>query len=200
MREWITGNGRQRRTRTTRGFSLIEMMVAVALFSIVMLISTGALLALISATRKAQALQSVMNNLNIALDGMVRSIRMGTTYHCGNIGTLTQPRNCTNGDTLFAFEPFGGDSADPSDQWIYWYDASEQRIFKSEDGGANGIAITASEVQIDDMTFYVTGTTPGDTAQPKVVIVVRGTAGADSEKTSTTFNIQATAVQRIIDI
>jgi prepilin-type N-terminal cleavage/methylation domain-containing protein len=197
-------NFRQRRKTTphtsTRGFSLIEMMVAVALFSIVMVVSTGALLALIDATRKAQALQSVMNNLNIALDGMVRSIRMGHVYHCGNLGTRTDPRDCASGDVLFAFEAFGGDTNSISDQWVYWFDPVAKRIYKSENGGSTGFAITAPEVQIESMNFYVSGTTVADGKQPKVVITMRGTAGAEKIKTRTTFSIQATAAQRVLDL
>ena len=41
------------------GFTLVEMIVAVALFAVVMLISVAALLSLVDANRKAQALQSV---------------------------------------------------------------------------------------------------------------------------------------------
>lgn len=187
-------------TNSQRGFSLIEMMVAVALFSIVMLVSSTALLALVDASRKAQALQSVMNNLNTALDGMVRAMRMGSTFHCGNIGDRTTPRDCPTGDTLVAFEPFGGDPDVAGDQWIYWYDEVAGRLYKSEDGGVNGYALTAPEIQIDDMKFYVIGSTVGDTVQPKVVLTVRGTAGAEKIKTRTTFNIQAAAVQRALDI
>src|SRR3989344_5257439 len=69
-----------RASRAQRGFTLVEMIVAIALFSVVMIVCVGALLALVNANRKAQALQSVMNNLNIALDGMVRSVRMGNSY------------------------------------------------------------------------------------------------------------------------
>ena len=50
------------------------------------------------------------------------------------------------------------------------------------------------------MKFYVIGTTRGDTVQPKVVIEVKGTAGAKTVKTTTSFSIQATAVQRILDL
>ena len=71
-------NRLKRRLAADSGFTLVEMIVAVALFAVVMLISVAALLALVDANRKAQALQSVMNNLNIALDGMVRSVRMGS--------------------------------------------------------------------------------------------------------------------------
>lgn len=190
-----------RLTARTRGFSLIELIVAVALFSIVMLVSVAALLALVDANRKAQALQSVMNNLNVALDGMVRSIRMGTTYHCGGAGYGT-PLSCAGGET-FAFEPFDGDPTDDSDQWIYSFEQDENgigRIYKSESGGTGWLAITAPEVSIEEMKFYVVGTDPSDNVQPKVVISIKGVAGADKVKTKTTFSMQATAVQRILDL
>jgi len=193
-------NFKKQSTFCERGFSLVEMMVSVSLFAVVMLVATGALLSLMDASRKAQALQSVMNNLNIALDGMVRGARMGSTFHCGNIGVLTQPRDCLGGDIFLAFEPFGGDPSDVKDQVLYWFDQNDRRLYKSVDGGVTGFAITAPEVQIDDLTFYVTGSTPSDSEQPKAVITVKGTAGIDRVKTRTSFSIQATASQRLLDI
>lgn len=84
----------------SRGFTLVEMLVAVAIFAIVMTMSVSALMDMVSATRKAQAIQSVMNNLNVALDGMVRNVRMGTRYHCGNPGdsasSLATVADCTS--------------------------------------------------------------------------------------------------------
>ena len=56
------------------------MIVSVALFAIVMLVCVSTLLALTAANRKVHALQSVMDNLNVTLDGMVRDIRMGSVY------------------------------------------------------------------------------------------------------------------------
>jgi prepilin-type N-terminal cleavage/methylation domain-containing protein len=186
----------------SRGFTLVEMIVAVGLFSFVMLVSVGALLALTGANRKAQALQSVMNNLNVALDGMVRSIRMGSDYHCGSGGIFTDPLDCLNGDTTLVFESFGGDSNNSGDQWVYSYYSSDSRIYKSVDGGAHNFALTSPEIIIDrdSMKFYVVGTTKGDTEQPKVVITAQGTAGSANLKTKTTFSIQATAVQRLLDL
>ena len=190
------------RRRHQRGFTLVEMIISIGLFSIVMLISVGALLVLVTANRKAQATQSVMNNLNIALDAMVRSIREGSNYHCGS-GDATAAKDCDSnvgvdgGDTIFAFKPFSAASA--SQRWIYSY--SGGRIYKQEDVNATPIPITAQEVLIDSMRFYVVGTTQGDQYQPKVLIVIKGTVGAKADaKVRSTFNIQATAVQRILDL
>ncbi len=188
-----------KRSTHQRGFTLIEMIVAVALFATVMLVATGALLSLVGASRKAQALESVMNNLNVALDGMVRSVRMGSTYHCG-AGTYSAAQDCVNGDITFAFEPFGGNSNDPTDQWVYAYDATTKRLYKSVDNGVHLFAVTAPSVRIDSLKFYTIGTLRGDTTQPKVVIEIKGTAGAFNSRTETTFSIQATAVQRVLDL
>jgi prepilin-type N-terminal cleavage/methylation domain-containing protein len=182
-----------------RGFSLVELLVSVALFSIVMLVSTGALLSLINANRKAQALHSVMSNLNVALDSLVRSARMGRTFHCGG-GTYTDPQSCATGDTIFAFEPYLGSSSDSSDNVVFSYRSGEKRLYRSTDSGATFFPMTAEDVQIDETTFYVTGAGTGDGQQPKVVMVIKGTAGAERASSRTTFNIEATAIQRALDI
>lgn len=192
--------------KNQKGFTLIEMIVAVALFAVVMLVSVGALLALVGANRKARSLQSVMNNLNIALDGMVRSVRMGSEYHCG-VGSVNLPQDCASGGTLLAFKPFCTESCDPVNRTVYVFGTGDLscgrgRICKSVDSGRTYYAITAPEVTIDSMKFSVVGTDSGSTdfVQPKVVITVKGTAGARMKKTTTSFTIQATAVQRELDL
>ena len=149
--------------KVSRGFSLVEMLVAVALFSGVMLIAVGALLALVDANKKAQALNSVMNNLNFALENMSRNIRVGTTYHCevtNNVpADVDVTKDCSNGGKLFAFESSSGNKGDKTDQIVYRITGT--RIEKSENGGASGtfINITAPEVSIDNFflcRWYVT--------------------------------------------
>lgn len=193
-----------RRLTANSGFTLVEMIVAVGLFAVVMIVCVSALLSLVNANRKAQALQSVMNNLNIALDGMVRSIRMGSDYD-GSLGCSaidsSNPQDCTSGATTLVFEPFGGDTSDSGDNRVYVFDSETHRIYKSEDGNPlNGIPLTAPEVSIDEMLFYVVGTNRGDTIQPKVVVVIKGSAGVPGSVARTTFHIQATAVQRVLDL
>lgn len=192
--------------QSTRGFTLVEMIVATALFAVVMLVSVGALLSLVGASRKVQSLQSVMDNLNISLDGMERSIRMGSNFHCGG-GDYHTTQDCSSvsdspsNHYVFAFEPFGNAPSD--DPWVYSYDPNTKRLYKSENG-STPIAITAPEVSIDSLQFYVVGSDRGctvdpcDTVQPKVVIVILGSAGTDKARTS--FHVQVTAVQRVLDL
>jgi prepilin-type N-terminal cleavage/methylation domain-containing protein len=193
-----TGKGK-RLGRARRGFTLVEMMVAVALFSIVMMVSITALLSLIDANRKAQALQSVINNLNVTLDGLVRAVREGSNYRCGS-QSPSDP-NCPEGGTTFYFTPFSGNPSTASDDWVYTYDPVTKRIYKSEDGTLiNALPVTSPEVSIDSATFFVIGATQGDNIQPKVMLVVKGTAGGQKIRVRTTFHVQSTAVQRVLDI
>ena len=204
-------------TSRQRGFTLVEMMVAVALFAVVMTSSVGALLSMVSANRKAQALQSVMNNLNVALDGMVRNVRMGVAYHCGdaietNKTTLSTRTDCVSGGELLAFEAFGNSLTDTGDQWVYWFE--DGRLYKSEDARDTTLPVTAPEIIIDSFQVFVTGaegtlSSSGNTVQPKVVFSIQGTAGSEGNAFSvvggaarirTTFNIQAVASQRLLDL
>lgn len=187
------------------GFTLIEMMVAVSIFAIVMMVGVGALLSLIEANRRAQAINSVMNNLNAALESMTRSIRVGTTYYCQASATspspsvLENPQNCTDG-TLLAFEASGGDSSDNTDQVVYRLNGIQ--LERSLDSGATWVALTAPEVSIDSFSFHVVGaqsfSEAADTIQPRVLMRIRGSAPVPGGTTD--FNVQASVAQRILDI
>lgn len=195
-----------------RGFTLVEMVVSIALFAIIMLVSVGALLALVDANRKARALESVMNNLNISLDSMIRAIRMGTHYNCGGTAIPQAPNwgDCPQGVTpltsvpaMFSFAPYGSNPGAQTERTVYSIANDAQgrpRLYRSQNGGASSIPVTAPEVEIQDMQMYVVGSTPQDTTQPKVVIVVKGAAGEEGTRLRTEFYIQATAVQRALDI
>lgn len=194
-----------RSASSIRGFTIVEMIVAVGLFAIVMLISVGALLMLLAADHKAQALQSVMNNLNISIDNVVRNVRQGYQFHCGSGVPYTNTADCTNGDTTFAFEPYGNGAGDPP--WVVTYDSVNHSIDESQDGGITFTPITAPEVNITGLTFYVIGSARGSDpaplnipTQPKLIIVINGIAMSSNTKAQTPFHIQATAVQRLLDL
>ena len=103
-----------------KGFTLIELMVSVAIFSVVMVLALGSLLSISTSEKKAETLKSVMNNLNFALDSMSRSIRTGSVYHCGSSGTLTVAQDCTNpGQSYLAFKATDGITT-----VVYWLDTT----------------------------------------------------------------------------
>jgi prepilin-type N-terminal cleavage/methylation domain-containing protein len=197
---------RKASTKQTRGFSLIEMMVAMSIFSIVMMIGVGALLSLVEANRRAQAINSVMSNLNAATESITRAIRVGTTYHCRTSSTapaaseLSTTQDCAaGGGRLLAFESSTGSVSDVNDQVVYRINGTQ--LERSLNAGGTWIALTAPEVVIDSFEIYVVGSSPlsaGDTIQSRAVMRIQGSAPIPGG--TTRFSVQAGTTQRLLDI
>lgn len=183
--------------KKTSGFTLIEVLVSISIFSIVMLIATGAVFTIVESNKKTHSLKSVMTNLNFALESMARDMRVGFNYRCNGAG------DCITGGTTFIYKAnrdVDGDgfynSADSNDQ--IEYTVSGERLTKRiYSNGQAAVPVTASEIHILSMNFYLVGTSSSDGKQPKVLITIQGYAG--SGKTRSDFNIQTTISQRSID-
>jgi len=73
-----------KKTLTTRGFTLLEMLVSLGIFAIVAVIAVGALVRITGLNKQAQTLQASMNNIGYALENMSRDMRMRSQYTCVN--------------------------------------------------------------------------------------------------------------------
>jgi len=187
-----------------RGFTLIEMLISTAIFAVVMVISLGALLAMSESDRKAQTLKSVINNLNFSLDSISRTVRTGSNYQCGAGGDCAS----TPG-TLFTFTAPGGSSVKYRFENTTT-DASNAAtvcgqsgavvgcIARSTDGGVNWAAVTAPEVIITKLSFFLLGTTANDQKQPKLTILLSGYVQATGIR-QTVFNLETSVTQRLYD-
>jgi prepilin-type N-terminal cleavage/methylation domain-containing protein len=177
--------------RLTRqaGFTLIELLTAVSLFLVVMTISMGAIIGIFDANEKVGSLKTVMDNLNFAMETMSREIRFGENYHCGTTGTLTSPQNCLSGASFISF--LSNDGV----QTVYRLNGTS--LEKSINGGSTYTTITAVEINIQSLSFFVTGAT-ADSLQPRVLINIKGQAGTKSNTTSG-FVVQTVVSQRLLD-
>lgn len=177
-----------------KGFTLIELMVSVSIFLIIMTVSMGALLSVFAANRKFEALKTVMDNLNLSVESMSREMRFGKNYHCIPETTdeipLTSPENCPTGSDGVSFL-----AEDGTTQIVYEINGTE--IDKSTDGGTTFVPVTAPEVSISSLTYYVTGATPSDASQPKVLIKIQGYSGTSTAATA--FTLQTLVSQRALD-
>lgn len=66
------------KNKKEKAFTLIEMLVSMALFSIVIVIVLGSIMTIVDSNRKARSLMTVMNNLNFTVDAMTRSFKTGS--------------------------------------------------------------------------------------------------------------------------
>ena len=185
-----------------RGFTLIEVMVAVTIFSVVMTVALGSLLAMSESNRRAEALKSVINNLNFSLENMSRSIRTGYNYHCGTGGDLAlpSPQDCTGaGASYFAYRSADGFNI------AYCLDgtAIKRQIvaggvaLSGSCNSSNFVPITSSEVLVEALQFVVIGAQ--DIAiQPKTTILLSGSVRLQGAQTSR-FDLQTSVTQRLYD-
>lgn len=211
------------RNSSTSGFSLIEVLVSLSIFTIVVTISVGSLLVLIDANAKSQSMQVVMTNLNFTLDSMTREIRTGDGYFCASENALPQfdanetapaVRDCDNGDVAFSFREGAVDViAETGSRRIAYRlvdDATGagqiQRRLGDGVGESNGgwFPITAADVDIETLRFVVTGSDrfydpAADTQTPVVTIFIAGTV-RQGEVSGSAFSIQTTVAQSSLDI
>ncbi|MDO8729313.1 MAG: type II secretion system protein [bacterium] len=174
-----------------KGFTLIELMVAISIFIVVMTISMSSIIGVFDANRKSRSLKTVLNNLNLAVESMSKEMRFGKNYHCGS-GTVTEPKNCSSGgDALISFLS--------SDNLQIVYKLNGTTIEKSIDGGNTYIAVTAPEIVIDNLVFYSKGVDSSDTLQPKVIVKIKSHAGTTGKGRSD-FTLQTLISQRALDI
>jgi len=75
-------------SKKEKGFTLVEIIISLAIFAMVAVVALGALVKIVSANKKAQTLQSAMTNLNFALESMSREIRTGSEFS-GTSGGIT---------------------------------------------------------------------------------------------------------------
>lgn len=213
-----------------KGFTLIEVLVSLSIFTMVIVIAVGVLLTMVDANSRAQNMQSVMTNLSFAVDSMTRDIRTGTNYFCqssnSSAGSATVPalssslpvsgndvRNCGNGRSnrfSFSFIEGGGSLTANcgSGRIAYRYNPTDKSIERrlcagDGQGGDNQPAdwqrMTATNVQVDELRFTVTGANLSDELTPTVTIYVSGSV-AGTVKTATNFSMQTTVTQQLLDI
>ena len=174
---------------TKKGFTLIEMMVAVFVFSAVMVIAVGAIFSIVSANKTSQALKSVLDNLNSAMDSMSREIRYGTNYHCEN--AFLPAGECDSSGFTFTPKPDSNGVVSGGDT-TYRFDSPSAAIYVNNTGDQQ---LTASEVVIQDMKFYVKGNDDDpDSGQPRVLITISGYAKSGLNKSY--FNLETMVTQR----
>jgi prepilin-type N-terminal cleavage/methylation domain-containing protein len=175
-----------------QGFTLIELMTSLAIFTIIVTISLGSILGIFAANRKSRALRAIMGNLNLAVETMSREMRYGSNYHCGSAGDITQPNDCANGDTFMSF--LSSDGIEIS------YRLTGTTLERREGASGDWLPFVAPAVAVSGTPFYASGTGDSDSLQPKVLIKIQGMAGGSGpDRGGTNFTLQSLVSQRVLD-
>jgi len=180
-----------------RGFTLIEVIVAVGIFALVMTVAIGAVLSIVSANRKAQSIHNVINSFNLAIETMVRDMRTGYDYRCDGIAS-----DCSDKES-FTFKSTQLDDKDVTYTFLHDDPISYVYIIKEVEGESGSPRLTSSDVLVTRVSFNLVGvekmtSSSQDYFQPKVLVIIQGEARLGGEVSK--FNIQTLVTQRRIDI
>ncbi len=198
-----------------KGFTLVEVLVSLSIFTMVVVTAVSVLLTMVSASAKARDIQSIMTNLSFALDSMTREIRTGSGYYCqsggssNNLPTVDKPvtgdpfRNCLATESnrhAFSFIEGGNSitSSCSSKRIGYRYNATDKSIERRLCNGS-WYTMTSPDVVIEDMSFTVTGSSDADSKTPVVTIQLRGKVPGRHGETSE-LGLQTTVSQYLLDI
>ncbi len=188
------------RTPKNQGFTLIEMIVSVGLFSIVIVIVGTAYLNLVNLDARTRATSDAINNLSFAMDTISRSLRTGTQYECGGHG---------NGPNCWPDPSNKISFINDQNQYVtYFLDTSVNQIKEcvsavpnsSCSAGVNDFAVSDPRLNVNVFNFYVRGVGINDGIQPEVILVIRGTVALQGNQQPVSFTLQTTASQRGIDL
>jgi prepilin-type N-terminal cleavage/methylation domain-containing protein len=198
-----------------RGFTLVEMIVAVGLFAIVMMIVVSVVLSIISGNRKAQAINSVVNNLNFAIESMVRDMKTGYDYRCdtsvsmdpGDFGPNNRCDSTDFVDSVQFISVLGTGGSPMPVRYAFYEDATAGmgRIEKTSSVGGSLFSsyITSPDINIKSLKFFVKNPPPNpgnhaEAGQPGILVLISGTAKIGLEESD--FNIQTFVSQRNLNL
>jgi len=163
-----------------RGYTLLELLVAMSMFTIVLVVVLGLFSMAIKSQRRVIAQQNVQENARFLLEFMAKEIRMSTITSTNSIDGPSPSLALTRSDS---------DSVT--------YSISGGKIFRND-------SPVSSEQVIVNGYFYIKGRDPNplinDYLQPQVTIAleVEGVGVKIEEKTK--INIQTTLSQRNLDL
>ncbi len=193
--------------RTNSGFSLIELLVSMALFVVVLTMGIGALMVLINANAKAQNTQESVSNIQFALDSMTREIRTGFAYYCSNgtetTGNVTIHQDCNKGSYLSIIEGGKSLTAGSDNRRIAYRHNSTDGSIERKVGTGSWVRLTNPTIDITAMHFNVSNTASKEDDinlfQPNVTIFIEGEV-VGVNNTGSAFMIQTTVTKRVLDL
>lgn len=176
---------------SSRAFTLIELLIAIGLFSVVITIAMGGFVRALRSQRQVVALIAANSNVSLVMEQMSREMRTGY-YFCEN--TLSVQCNNDKADMpLISFLNARGENI------VYYAETSEGgngRIFRKV-GGEPESQLTADNVNIRNLKFDLRGGVLDPNYPARVVIRASvSPAGNSFNVSDVVTNIQTTVSTR----
>lgn len=180
-------------TQSNKGFTLLEMLVAIGIFAIIMTVASGIFSTTLQSQERMLTQQLAISNTSYSLEYMSRAIRMAkkdVEGHCLN----TTGCNYTNpsGDNSIRFLNHDKKCVE------FLLENGQIKRKKSNnknDNFGDTQSFTSNDLNIRELKFELQGECHGDERQPTINISLDAATGEEMS-----FRTQTTAVQRNLDV
>ncbi len=178
-----------------KGFTLVEMLVVIAVFSILLIAITGVFVSGIRVHRNSLAIEQLADQTNYAMEYMGRGLRMAKRAE-----NSAAPCSIQNRTYLVV----GSDKKDisflrPKDndtecvKFSLKTTADNRGVIMENVNDGSDVALTSDDIDVKNIQFVVTGDDYG-VSQPKVTILIKAESVAGNPKHEIT--LQTTISQR----
>ncbi len=168
--------------KKNKGLTMLELLVAIAIFVIVITLVVTLFLSTLKGYKKNLALQNIQNNARFLLDFITKELRMSK---------INNPNGASSYLSITRNDP-----TDPSVSLNITYFFSENDLVRSISDGPTG-PINSDEV-ITSGRFYVLGI-GNDNIQPRVTIVLKVENKGVRAEEKASITLQATLSQREVE-
>lgn len=171
------------------GFTLLEMLISLGIFSVVVVSSIGLTINISNAQRKASNIQAIQDNIRFGLELMTKEMRTGSNFR---ITSLCSP----TAEIMFEDANFV--------EKVYFLSGNTvMRLVKTSgaEGCAEAVPFTADDVRVDALRFFLRGhaVSPND-GQPMITISISVRSKSEKIALESSMNLQTTIVQRLRDL
>lgn len=168
---------RQKIESASRGFTIVELLVAMSVFSLIILIVGAIFVRSIRSERIVAGRAAAFDNVALAVEQIAREVRTGVKF--------PQAEGVSSGGGEFKWLEF----TNYYNERVV-YELVEGAIKKSVNGGPL-LSLTSSNVKITNLTFWIMG--KGDNLPPRITIIVKAEGPFELP-----FNLQTTVGARLI--
>ena len=187
-----------------KSYTLIEVLVAVSIFTIVIAAPAGFLVGSLKGQQKALASQKLLDNTSYTLEYISRALRMAKKEL--NCSDITNPATCSCLKTQgygYNYENPNGDIS--AIRFINYREACQEfflegaRLKESKDGIEN--YLTTEDLEIISLKFRLSGQSQTDNDQSRVTLFLEIKGGkGQSPELRPLIKIQTTISQRNLDV
>jgi len=197
--------------KTHKGFTLIELIVVMAVFMLVIGAAISIFLSMIQSQRRVLAEEQLLNQISYVEEYMSKALRMAKADNSPTPACLIDGQFSSNG--IYLLTNWNG--VENAYEGIKFINANDNNVCQSfflensvlyeKKGSSNQVALTSANLQIKSVKFLINGSANqgdrvasiGDGAQPRITVLLNVAVPGESARTiQTTVSLRNLNVQQ----